>query len=100
MNCLRAGSARGGEDELRLAINASRCDSDHIYVDRPRRTVAWRSSSRLPSFGDVTGWRSNRDEYPAEVREIMSDGTELETGPGEITSLPPGHDAWVVGDEQ
>ena len=25
--------------------------------------------------------------------------TELEAGPGEITSLPPGHDAWVVGDE-
>jgi len=31
---------------------------------------------------------------------LMSDGTELDTGPGEITSLPPGHDAWVVGDEQ
>jgi hypothetical protein len=29
----------------------------------------------------------------------MADGTELESGPGEITSLPPGHDAWVVGDE-
>jgi hypothetical protein len=23
----------------------------------------------------------------------------LDAGPGEITSLPPGHDAWVVGDE-
>jgi len=30
----------------------------------------------------------------------MSDGTELDTGPGEIISLPPGHDAWVVGEEQ
>ncbi len=29
----------------------------------------------------------------------MSDGTEFETGPGDITSLPSGHDAWVVGDE-
>ena len=27
----------------------------------------------------------------------MSDGTEFEAGPGEITSLPSGHDAWVVG---
>lgn len=29
----------------------------------------------------------------------MSDGTEQEFGPGEISVLPPNHDAWVVGNE-
>ena len=29
-----------------------------------------------------------------------SDGTELEIGPGEAYVIEPGHDAWVVGDEQ
>lgn len=29
----------------------------------------------------------------------MDDGTELLAGPGDLTSLPSGHDAWVVGDE-
>ena len=29
----------------------------------------------------------------------MDDGTETEIGPGEVMLLPPGHDAWVVGDE-
>ena len=29
----------------------------------------------------------------------MDDGTEYEFGPGEIGEVPPGHDAWVVGDE-
>jgi len=29
----------------------------------------------------------------------MDDGTEFIAGPGDITSLPKGHDAWVVGDE-
>lgn len=29
----------------------------------------------------------------------MQDGTELDTAAGEVTTLPPGHDAWVVGDE-
>jgi hypothetical protein len=29
----------------------------------------------------------------------MDDGTELIAGPGDVTSLPPGHDGWVVGDE-
>jgi mannose-6-phosphate isomerase-like protein (cupin superfamily) len=29
----------------------------------------------------------------------MDDGTELEFGPGDIANIPPGHDAWVVGNE-
>jgi hypothetical protein len=29
----------------------------------------------------------------------MADGTEFEAKAGDITSLPSGHDAWVVGDE-
>ncbi len=29
----------------------------------------------------------------------MDDGTETEMGPGEAAITPPGHDAWVVGDE-
>jgi hypothetical protein len=33
------------------------------------------------------------------IHVLMADGAEVEAGPGEIASLPPGHDAWVVGDE-
>jgi hypothetical protein len=29
----------------------------------------------------------------------MDDGTEEEFGPGDVSSVPPGHDAWVVGNE-
>src|ERR671926_464137 len=29
----------------------------------------------------------------------LEDGTEEEVGPGEAYVIPPGHDAWVVGDE-
>jgi quercetin dioxygenase-like cupin family protein len=29
----------------------------------------------------------------------MDDGTEFIAGPGDVTSLPSGHDAWVVGEE-
>jgi hypothetical protein len=29
----------------------------------------------------------------------MDDGTQFIAGPGDITSLPSGHDAWVVGEE-
>jgi hypothetical protein len=30
---------------------------------------------------------------------VMADGTEFEAGPGMVSRLPSGHDAWVVGDE-
>lgn len=29
----------------------------------------------------------------------MDDGVELVAGPGDVTSLPSGHDAWAAGDE-
>ena len=29
----------------------------------------------------------------------MDDGTEVQGGPGDIAVIPPGHSAWVVGDE-
>jgi hypothetical protein len=29
----------------------------------------------------------------------MDNGKEYEFGPGDISELPPGHDAWVVGEE-
>ncbi len=62
------------------------------------------------------GWRWSNDVKPiagtelceaphmqyhvsGRVHVLMADGTEFEAGPGDITSLPLGHDAWVVGDE-
>ncbi|CAD5108330.1 cupin domain-containing protein [Zestomonas carbonaria] len=33
------------------------------------------------------------------LRILMDDGQELECHPGEVSLLPSGHDAWVVGDE-
>jgi hypothetical protein len=33
------------------------------------------------------------------LRVRTSDGHEFEATPGQVTALPAGHDAWVVGDE-
>jgi quercetin dioxygenase-like cupin family protein len=30
---------------------------------------------------------------------VMDDGAELEVGPGDVFNMPPGHDAWIVGEE-
>jgi quercetin dioxygenase-like cupin family protein len=32
-------------------------------------------------------------------RMKMMDGTEFDIGPGDVASVPPGHDAWVIGEE-
>jgi hypothetical protein len=29
----------------------------------------------------------------------MDDGSETEIGPGDVTSIPAGHDAWIIGQE-
>jgi uncharacterized cupin superfamily protein len=33
------------------------------------------------------------------MRVRMNDGTEVECGPGDAAIIPPGHDAWIVGNE-
>jgi hypothetical protein len=62
------------------------------------------------------GWRWSNDLKPTTGTDLcqvhhlglqtsgrlhikMSDGAELETGPDEVADIPPGHDAWVVGNE-
>jgi len=31
---------------------------------------------------------------------VHSDGTEVDVGPGAVYNIQPGHDAWVVGDQE
>ena len=33
------------------------------------------------------------------IHVVADNGAEVEIGPGEAYNIPPGHDAWVVGDE-
>ena len=33
------------------------------------------------------------------MRVVMDDGQEEEFGAGDFAVIPPGHDAWIVGDE-
>lgn len=33
------------------------------------------------------------------MKVVMDDGTEAELGPGDASVIPPGHDAWILGDE-
>jgi hypothetical protein len=34
------------------------------------------------------------------IHVVMNDGNEFDGGPGEVYEIQPGHDAWVVGDDE
>jgi hypothetical protein len=34
------------------------------------------------------------------MKVVMDDGSETEFGPGDAFSIPPGHDAWIVGNDK
>jgi quercetin dioxygenase-like cupin family protein len=33
------------------------------------------------------------------MKVVMDDGEEAEFGPGDFSVIPPGHDAWILGDQ-
>jgi hypothetical protein len=61
----------------------------------------WRWSDHVKPIAGTELCEAPHFQYHAAgtIRIRMADGTELDAGPGELTALPSGHDAWVVGDE-
>jgi len=61
----------------------------------------WRWSNDLKPLVGTASCEAPHFQYHLTGRLAirMDDGTEFVAGPGDVTSLPKGHDAWVVGDE-
>jgi hypothetical protein len=61
----------------------------------------WRWSTDVKPIAGTDSCQAPHMQYhvSGRLRIRMDDGTEFEAGPGDVTSLPSGHDAWVVGDE-
>ncbi len=71
-------------------------------VGRARFEPGWRWSNDVKPIANTDSCEAPHFQYhvSGQLAIRMDDGTELVAGPGDITSLPGGHDAWVVGDEQ
>jgi class 3 adenylate cyclase len=76
-------------------------DLDDTVVGRMTYEPGWRWSVDVqPIAGtDTCQYHHLGVTLSGRLRAQMSDGTELELGPGDVFEIPPGHDAWVVGDE-
>jgi hypothetical protein len=61
----------------------------------------WRWSNDVKPIAGTDSCEAPHFQYHVSGRLAikMDDGTEFIAGPGDITSLPSGHDGWVVGDE-
>jgi hypothetical protein len=61
----------------------------------------WRWSNDLKPIAGTESCEAPHFQYHLSGRLaiLMDDGTEFVAEPGDVTSLPSGHDAWVVGDE-
>ena len=70
-------------------------------VGRLTLEPGWRWSQHVKPTAGTEWCEAPHFQYhvSGRIHVVMSDGTEFEVGAGEITALPQGHDAWVVGDE-
>jgi mannose-6-phosphate isomerase-like protein (cupin superfamily) len=61
----------------------------------------WRWSTSVKPMVKTDSCRVNHTMYivSGRMRIKMDDGVEDEFGPGDTGIVPPGHDAWVVGNE-
>jgi hypothetical protein len=61
----------------------------------------WRWSNDVKPIAGTDSCEAPHFQYHVSGRLAirMDDGTEFVAGPGDVTALPSGHDAWVVGDE-
>jgi class 3 adenylate cyclase/mannose-6-phosphate isomerase-like protein (cupin superfamily) len=73
---------------------------DDVVVGRMTYEPGWRWSTDVQPIAGTDRCQFHHLGVTIEgrLRVEMPDGTELEIGPGDVFEIPPGHDAWVVGD--
>lgn len=97
-------------------------------LDKPDETRSFaeaKGKAQVVKVGDITlgrgifepGWQWSKHVKPiaktefceavhtgtvleGRMRVRMKDGTETEVGPGDAFYMPPGHDAWTVGNQR
>ena len=72
-----------------------------VTFGRATLEPGWRWSTSVKPIAQTPSCEAPHLQYHVSGRlhVVMDDGSEDEFGPGEVSQLPPGHDAWVVGDE-
>ena len=88
-------SFEGGKGKVELVDLASG------GVGRATFEPGWRWSEHVKPIAKTDSCQAAHLGYyiSGRMKVVMDDGQEEEFGPGDYAVIPPGHDAWVVGDE-
>ena len=94
----------GSPDETRPFVDKGKFDVvelGELSVGRAVFEPGWKWSEHVKPLAQTDSCEAEHLGYlvSGRMKIVMDDGTELEAGPGEAVSIPPGHDAWTVGDE-
>jgi len=72
-----------------------------VTFGRATLQPGWKWSASVKPVAKTASCQAPHLQYHVSGRlhVVMDDGSEDEFGPGDVSLLPPGHDAWVVGGE-
>ena len=73
----------------------------NIILGRGTFEPGWVWSKHVQPVAGTPSCQAAHTGYVVQGRMVvkMNDGSEEEFGPGDAFYMPPGHDAWTVGDE-
>ena len=73
----------------------------NVTMTRITCQPGWRWSTDVKPIAKTDSCQAPHLQYMVSGRlhVVMDDGSEQDFGPGDVMVVPPGHDAWVVGDE-
>jgi quercetin dioxygenase-like cupin family protein len=92
-------------DEVRrFADDRGRIDLvelDGNAVGRGTFEPGWRWSEHVKQLSGTDSCEVDHIGFvvKGQMTVAMDDGAQLTVGPGDVFHMPPGHDAWIVGDE-
>ena len=72
-----------------------------VAFGRATLQPGWKWSTCIKPLAKTPSCQAAHLQYHVSGRlyAVMDDGSTAEFGPGDVSSIPPGHDAWVVGNE-
>ena len=90
-------------DELRTPPNAAVAvvGLGREKVAQFRMEPGWRWSESVKPIAGTDSCQAAHLGYfvSGRMHVVMDDGSEQDFGPGDFMACPPGHDAWIIGDE-
>lgn len=91
-------------DESRPFVDKGKVDIVNlggVTVGRGVVEPGWRWSEHARPIAGTDSCQAAHTGYilSGRMQVVMDDGTEGEAAPGDAFVIPPGHDAWTVGDE-